>query len=359
LYNSPLCKVWFWRATLPLASPTNSPERGLAASQPRSDRLRGLPDCRPSHFRIPRPHPEDLAKPDQPHQLAFAPGCHAFCKQKERAAPALRSLQAGAQQQADAHVKAANRPAGVPARRISRKSPAPPRKGRAPCIPLRRRLQPGFAVLLPKPTTSQEAPKTSRALRAPNKPPSTKHAGAGQSDSDAPQAPLAADCRPSQRTNHKKAPHSRTAKSGRAFAPCKNEEIRKRKNHSKKLIPNTQPSPDIRALLLQLPGCHAFCKKNSKKSARQPSASTRRRSEVNRCSVIAANRPAGVPARRISILSPAPPRKDRAPCIPLRRGLSHVPAFCLKPIIKKTPIHQTENRQEPSSQATAATCQRL
>jgi hypothetical protein len=55
--------------------------------------------------------PKLLPNPDQPHQLAFAPGCHAFCKQKERAAPALRSLQAGA------HVKAANRPAGVPARR--------------------------------------------------------------------------------------------------------------------------------------------------------------------------------------------------------------------------------------------------
>ena len=35
----------------------------------------------------------------------------------------------------------------------------------------------------------------------------------------------------------------------------------------KKLIPNTLPSPDIRALLLQLPGCHAFCKKNCKKHA--------------------------------------------------------------------------------------------
>ena len=35
----------------------------------------------------------------------------------------------------------------------------------------------------------------------------------------------------------------------------------------KKLIPNTQSSPDIRAILLQLPGCHAFCKKNSKKHA--------------------------------------------------------------------------------------------
>ena len=58
----------------------------------------------------------------------------------------------------------------------------------------------------------------------------------------------------------------------------------KTKPLKKKLTLNTQPSPDIRALLLQLPGCHAFCKKNCKKSARQPSASTRRRSGVNRCS---------------------------------------------------------------------------
>ena len=40
----------------------------------------------------------------------------------------------------------------------------------------------------------------------------------------------------------------------------------KNKITQKKLILNTQPSPDIRALLLQLPGCHAFCKKNSKKA---------------------------------------------------------------------------------------------
>ena len=135
---------------------------------------------------------------------------------------------------------------------------------------------------------------------------------------------------------------------------AENEEIRKRQNHSKKLIPNTQPSPDIRALLLQFPGCHAFCKKNSKKSARQPSASTRRRSEVNRCSVIAANRPAGVPARRISRKSPAPPRKGRAPSIPLRRRAPPCSCFLPQTNHKKTPIHQTETRPERGSQATAA-----
>ena len=91
LYNLALCKVWFWRATLPLASPTNSPERGLAASQPRSDRLRGLPDCRPSHLSNRNP-PIPTIKPNPATRalLLQLPGCHAFCKQKERAAPALR-----------------------------------------------------------------------------------------------------------------------------------------------------------------------------------------------------------------------------------------------------------------------------
>ena len=117
LHNAPLCKVRLWRATFPLASPPSSPARGRAVGQPRSGRLRGLPTAAPRPPVFPKPYPEDLAKPDQPHQLAFAPGCHAFCKQKERAAPALRSLQAGAQQQPDAHVIAANHPAGVPARR--------------------------------------------------------------------------------------------------------------------------------------------------------------------------------------------------------------------------------------------------
>ena len=97
LYNLALCKVRLWQATFPLASPPSSPARGRAVGQPRSGRLRGLPTAAPRPPVFPKPYPEDLAKHDQPHQLAFAPGCHAFCKQKERAAPALRSLQAGAQ----------------------------------------------------------------------------------------------------------------------------------------------------------------------------------------------------------------------------------------------------------------------
>jgi len=32
-----------------------------------------------------------LPNPDQPHQLAFAPGCHAFCKKDcKKSVPALR-----------------------------------------------------------------------------------------------------------------------------------------------------------------------------------------------------------------------------------------------------------------------------
>ena len=183
LHNASLCKVWFWRATLPLAAPTNSPERGLAASQPRSDRLRGQPDCRPSHFRIPRPHPEDLAKPDQPHQLAFAPGCHAFCKQKERAAPALRSLQAGAYSRGAAAEK---RQIALPEYRQGELQYCRPRLRERVGPPLYRSgagSSPASPCFYPKPTTPQEAPKTSRALRAPNKPSTTKQTGAGQSGS--------------------------------------------------------------------------------------------------------------------------------------------------------------------------------
>ena len=134
------------------------------------------------------------------------------------------------------------------------------------------------------PASNKPSCKKRSALQNNHHRSSAEQTGAGQSVSDASQASHAADCRPSQSTSHKKVSHSRTAKSVRAFAPCKNEEIRKKRNHSKILIPNTQPSPGIRALLLQLPGCHAFCKKDCKKHARQPSASARRRSEVNRSS---------------------------------------------------------------------------
>ena len=143
-----------------------------------------------------------------------------------------------------------------------------------------------------KPTTPQEAPKTSRALRAPNKPSTTKQTGAGQSVSDAPQAPLAADCRPSQSThhkphkptlNHKTVPHSCTAKSGRAFSPCKNEEIRKKRNHSKK---NSTRTPC--QALISAPSCSSsrlsrFLQKRLQKVRASPPLTqegTQRQSEV-------------------------------------------------------------------------------
>ena len=101
---------------------------------------------------------------------------------------------------------------------------------------------------------------------------------------------------------------------------------------------------------MSAPSCYSspavtlFAKKTAK-SPCQPSASTRRRSEENRGSVIAANRPAGVPARRTSILSPAPPRKGRAPCIPLRRGLHAASCNLPAPLSRCLP---EENSKQPA-----------
>ena len=164
---------------------------------------------------------------------------------------------------------------------ITRRSP---QCGKSPCRSTGKANIQIVVRLRRAPASNKPSCKKRSALQNNHHRSSAEQTGAGQSVSDASQASHAADCRPSQSTSHKKVSHSRTAKSGRAFAPCKNEEIRKKRNHSKILIPNTQPSPGIRALLLQLPGCHAFCKKDCKKHARQPSASARRRSEVNRSS---------------------------------------------------------------------------
>ncbi len=80
---------------------------------------------------------------------------------------------------------------------------------------------------------------------------------------------------------------------------AENEEFGKDKNPLKKPGSTIPPSPVNRALLLQLPGWHAFCKKPAK-SAYQPSASARRRFSVTDAHQRAAKRPAGVPARRMS-----------------------------------------------------------
>ena len=80
---------------------------------------------------------------------------------------------------------------------------------------------------------------------------------------------------------------------------AENEEFGQDKNPLKKPISTIPPSPVNRALLLQLPGWHAFCEKTAK-SAYQPSASARRRFSVTDAHQRAANRPAGVPARRMS-----------------------------------------------------------
>ena len=64
LYNSPLCKVGFWRATLPLASPPCSPVRGRAVGQPRSAGYAGCLTAAPCTPPSVKSKPEATAKAD-------------------------------------------------------------------------------------------------------------------------------------------------------------------------------------------------------------------------------------------------------------------------------------------------------
>ena len=82
LYNVALCKVRFWRATFPLASPPSSPARGRAVGQPRSGRLHGLPTAAPRPPVFPKPHPEDLAKPDNRTNLRSLRAVTLFASKK-------------------------------------------------------------------------------------------------------------------------------------------------------------------------------------------------------------------------------------------------------------------------------------
>ena len=66
----------------PLASPPSSPARGKAVGQPRSDRLRGLPTAAPRPPLFPRPHPEDLAKPDNRTSLRSLRAVTLFASKK-------------------------------------------------------------------------------------------------------------------------------------------------------------------------------------------------------------------------------------------------------------------------------------
>ena len=99
MYNVALCKVNFWRATFPMASPPSSPKRGRVVGQPRSGRLRRLPTAAPRTPVFPKPHPEDLAKPDNRASLRSLRAVTLFASKKsaprQPSAPCKQALIAG------------------------------------------------------------------------------------------------------------------------------------------------------------------------------------------------------------------------------------------------------------------------
>ena len=284
LHNASLCKVWFWRATLPLAAPTNSPERGLAASQPRSERLRGLPDCRPSHLSNRNP-PIPTIKPNPATRalLLQLPGCHAFCKQKERAAPALRF-----------HKKALRnnptltsmRQIALPEYRQGEYSDSRPRLRETIGPPLYRSgagSSPASPCFYPNQPPRKKRPKHQERSALPiNHQPQNRP---GQGSRTATLRRL--HSLPSA------APRSQPyTKQYHILARLKAEELLRRarmKKFGKNEITQKNSSRTPSQALISAPSCSSspavtlFAKKTAK-SARQPSASTRRRSEKNRCS---------------------------------------------------------------------------
>ena len=293
LHNRALCKVWFWRATLPLASPTNSPERGLAASQPRSDRLRGLPDCRPSHLSNRNP-PIPTIKPNPATRalLLQLSGCHAFCKQKERAAPALRF-----------HKKALrNNPTLTSMRQI-----ALPEYRQGEYSDSRPRLRERVGPLYTAPAQAQAPLRRAPASNQPSRKKRPKHQERsalpinhqpqnrpGQGSRSATlrrlrSLPTAAPR--SQPTTNPISQHS-TTKQYHILARLKAEELFRRarmKRFGKNETTQKNSSRTPSQALISAPSCSSspavtlFAKKTAK-SPRQPSASARRRSEVTRCS---------------------------------------------------------------------------
>ena len=92
--------------------------------------------------------------------------------------------------------------------------------------------------------------------------------------------------------------------------------------------------PNIRALFLQLPGCHAFCKKYSKKHA--PALRFRKKALIAGERLASWRQIALSEYRQGELQADRPRLRERVgvPSIPLRRRLRRAPAFCLKPIIK-------------------------
>ncbi len=180
LYNVALCKVRFWRATFPLASPPSSPARGRAVGQPRSGRLHGLPTAAPRPPVFPKPHPEDLAKPDNRTNL--------------------RSLRAVT---LFASKKSVPRQPFTTCKQVLRGKPLSRNGGKSPCRSTGKANIQIVVRLCRAPASNQPPCKKLSALQNNHHRSSAEQTGAGQSNSDAPQATLAADCRPSQTTIHK------------------------------------------------------------------------------------------------------------------------------------------------------------
>ena len=151
------------------------------------------------------------------------------------------------------------------------------------------------------PASNQPPFKKRSALQNDHHRSSAEQAGAGQSDSDAPQAPQAVDCRPSQSKPSAKQYHILARlKAEELLRRAENEEIRKRQNHSKK---NSSRIPS--QALISAPSCSSspavtlFAKKTAKSTRASPPLPQEGAQRKTEAHVIAANRPAGVPARRI------------------------------------------------------------
>jgi hypothetical protein len=126
-------------------------------------------------------HPEALVESDQPHQLAFAPGLSRFLQAKRacRASPPLL------------------------ASRCSTATRRPRKSGKSPCRSTSKAKFNIVARLCRASASNQPSPPITR-------PPPHNIPGQGKSDSDAPQAPHAADCRPSQSSINKWQPQADT-----------------------------------------------------------------------------------------------------------------------------------------------------
>ncbi len=171
LYNVALCKVRLWWATFPMAS--HPAQHG--AGQSDSHAPTGYAGCRLpplvlqySQSPIPKITPSPITAP-----ACVRSGLSRFLQAKRacRASPPLL------------------------ASRSSTVIRRPRKSGNSPCQSTGKANIQIVARLCRAPASNQPQKNTH--------PPAREQAGAGQSNSDAPQAPLAADCRPSQSTIYK------------------------------------------------------------------------------------------------------------------------------------------------------------